>query len=400
MTVTYGTMIPEVQGPVFDLPVGGYTAPISTPHGYVILKVLKIDKVQKPDIDLSEIKDKLAEEVRRQKQSVATNAYTEKLREEYGVVWHMDNIGIVFNALPADRPYEEAPPRTQEVYPLLYFEAEDLEKPLVSWSMRTITIKDFSDLYDQASFFNRPRKQFRLGGIKGFLMLSVMNDISWETVRKSGIENDPEVKKILQRKKEEIMVSLLFEDMVNKQTVITRDMMVNYYNDNTEKFRVPEKRKFGVVVAGDVESARAAQEDLRAGKNVAAVAREYSIDEATLETQGMTGEVARGENPEYDGIGFALTRIGQVSEPFQTERGWMVLKLVEMSPERLYSMEEAEGRIEAALREIENDRRLKELLAKWKEELGVVIHEDNLAKANLPDRKELAEQKKKHRHRL
>jgi parvulin-like peptidyl-prolyl isomerase len=395
VTVTYGTLIPEMQGPLFDLPVGGYTEPILTAHGWVIVKVLKIDKVNKP-VKFEEIKDKLVDDVRRQKQTVATNKYTDKLREEAGVVWHMDNMEIIFNALPEDRPFEEAPPRNQEVYPLLFLEAGDLDKPLVSTNQRTITIKDFSDLYDQASFFNRPRKELRLGGIRGFLMLNIMNDISYEAVKKSGIENDPDVKKILQRKSEEISVNLLYEDMINKQTVITRDMMTNYYNDNIEQFNVPEKRKFGLVLAGDIETAQQAQEELRGGKPVAIVAKAYSIDEDTRATDGLTKEVSRGDNPEYDAVGFGLTRVGQVTEPFQTAKGWLVLKLVEMSPARVFTLEEAEGRVEAALRERENDRRLKELLAKWKEELGVVIHHDNLAKAKITERSPEEEKPKGH----
>lgn len=386
LTTAYGTLMPELQDPLFALPVGGYTEPVLTPHGYLIAKVLKIDEPAKKPFKFEEVKDKLYEEVRRAKESVALNAFTEKLRDDYGVVWHWDNMEIVYNALPADRPFEEAPPRNQEVYPLLYFDAGDLDKPLVSYPARTITIKDFSDLYDQASFFNRPRKQMRLGGIRGFLTLNIMNDISFDAVKKSGIENDPEVKAILKARREELMVNLLYEDMINKQTVITEEMMLNYYNDNTEAFHVAEKRKFGVVVAGDIETAQQVQEELRSGRPVAAVAAAYSIDEATREKQGMTAEVSRGENPEFDGVGFAMRRVGEVSEPFQTSKGWMVLKLVEMMPARVYSFEEAKGRIEPALREMENEKRLDELLAKWKEELGVVIHEDRLAKVTLPER--------------
>jgi parvulin-like peptidyl-prolyl isomerase len=386
VTAAYGTLMPELQDPLFSLPVGGYTEPILTPHGYIIAKVLKIDPPAKKPFKFEDVKANMYEEVRRAKEGVALNAFTEKLREDYGVTWHWENMELVYKALPEDRPYEEAPPRNQEIYPLLYFDAGDLDKPVVSYPARTITIKDFSDLYDQASFFNRPRKQLRLGGIRGFLTLNLMNDISFDAVKKSGIENDPEVKSIIKAKREELMVNLLYEDMVNKQTVITEEMMLNYYNDNTEAFHVTEKRKFGVVVAGDIETAQQVQEELRAGRSVAAVASAYSIDEPTRETQGMTKEVGKGENPEFDGVGFALRRVGDVSEPFQTSKGWMVLKLVEMMPARVYSFEEAQGRIEPALREQENERRLDELLAKWKEELGVVIHEDRLAKLTLPER--------------
>ncbi|MDH5627466.1 MAG: hypothetical protein OEY69_04140, partial [Candidatus Krumholzibacteria bacterium] len=77
---------------------------------------------------------------------------------------------------------------------------------------------------------------------------------------------------------------------------------------------------------------------------------------------------------------------GDVSEPFQTARGWMVLKLLERTEARTFTLQEVRPRIEAALREIKNDERLEELLAKWKEEYGVVINEKNLEKTQITER--------------
>jgi parvulin-like peptidyl-prolyl isomerase len=182
------------------------------------------------------------------------------------------------------------------------------------------------------------------------------------------------------------MVGLLYEDMVNKQTVVTASDIQNYYNDNIAKFQTPEKRKFGIILTGDMETAARAYDELKAGKPVRTVALAYSIDDETKETMGETGELSRGEQPEIDAVGFSLQRVGDVSEPFQTSRGWMVLKLVSRGDSRTFTLEEAHGRVESALREIKNDKRLQELLTKWKEEYGVVIHEDNLAKAKITER--------------
>ena len=50
-----------------------------------------------------------------------------------------------------------------------------------------------------------------------------------------------------------------------------------------------------------------------------------------------------------------------------------------------------------SLRELDNDKRLKELLAKWTEEYKVVVNEDNLKKVKLPVRTE--DQIKKNREK-
>lgn len=386
ITAPYGALLNELGEPLFKLPVGGFTEPIFTPQGWIIAQVIKIDHPSKPQGNFEDEKEKLRMQMQNERESAAVNDYTEKLRDKYGVTWNYDSLEIIFKALPPDRPVDQAVSRDQEVYPLLYFEAGDLDKPVVSYPARTITIKDFSDLYDRASFYNRPRREMRLGGIRGFLTLNIMNDISTDAVAKSGIENDPEVKKLLDTKRDELMVNLMYEDLVNKKTVVTYDRMQTYYNDNKESMRTPERRNFGIVITGDQETALKAQEDMLAGKPMATVAAAYATDGEVLEKKGQTGLVMRGEVPDVDDTGFNMKGVGEVSTPFQVSSGWMVLKLMELQPERVFTFDEAKDRIEAALREQDNDKRLNDLLAKWKDEFKVVIHDDNLKKVTLPER--------------
>jgi len=388
LTAPYGALLPQLDEPVFALPVGGYTQPILTPQGWTIIQVIKLNKTSKPQGTYDEMKERIRTDLHNERETVAVNDYTEKLREKYGVVWNYDSMEIIFKALPPDRSLDAAPSRDQEVYPLLYFEAADLDRPVVSYPGRTITIKDFSDLYDRASFYNRPRREMRIGGIRGFLMSNIMNDISNDAIAKSNIENDPEVKKLLDTKRDELMVNLMYEDLVNKKAIVTYDRMQKYYDDNKESLRSPERRNFGVVITGDMDTALKAQEAMLAGQPMQVVVANYCSDPEVTEKRGETGLVTRGENPDFDNTGFAMTRVGEVSTPFQVSNGWMVVKLLELQPERTFTFEEARDRIEAVLREQDNDKRLNELLAKWKDEFKVVVYDNNLKKVKLPQRLE------------
>jgi parvulin-like peptidyl-prolyl isomerase len=385
LNATYGSLVPDIQQKMFATAVGEYTEPILTAYGWVIIKVVSRTEGRHPQ-PFETVKDQMRTEIKQSKEAVELNKFTDKLRDDYGVVWNYDNLMLVFNALPPDRPFEEAPARDQEVYPLLYFDAIDLDKPLVNYQGKSIAIKDFSDIYDQASFYERPRRDFRLGGIRGFLTPPIMNEISADVVRKSDIEKDPEVADVLRAKKEEFMINALYEDMVNQKTVVTQEQQQAYYNDNHEMFRTPEKRQFGVILAGDMETAQKARQELRSGKPLATVANAYSIDEETVANGGVTNFVTNGENAEIDAVGFGLKRVGDISEPFQTSRGWMVLRLVELQEAKFFSYDEALPGIEGRLKNEANDKKLKELLDKWKEEFGVVIHDDNLKKVHVTER--------------
>ena len=112
----------------------------------------------------------------------------------------------------------------------------------------------------------------------------------------------------------------------------------------------------------------------------------YTIDETTRRTLAETELLSEGEQPELDKVGFDLQRVGAVSEPFETSRGYMILKLTERQDSRTYTIDEARGSIQGALKQTKNDTRLKELLEKWKEEVEVVVYEDNLREVQVEER--------------
>lgn len=381
-TAVFDAYGPQFKFGVLDLEVGDVTEPIESPFGFFIIKVLKKEDAKQKE-PFEEVREKLREEIRAAQEALLANEITDEIRKAANVVWYWDNFHLVLEALPQDRSLTNPPDRREEVYPLLFFDEEDMEKPLVSYNDVTVAVKDFSEFYDRASFFTRPRREQRYGGIKTFLMERVMAVLVPEEMERSKIAEHPEVKAVIDAKREEIMVSRLYEDMVNQQTVVSDNMIRDYYADNTDRFKVPEKRRFGVILTGDIESAQEAYKQIKDGVRFRKVAMDYSIDEDTKETLGETVLLAEGEQPEIDRVGFAMENIGDVSEPFETSKGWMVLKLTERTEASVYTIDEAREQIRSAIKQRLNEERLNELLAKWKEELGVVIHTENLKKAEL-----------------
>jgi parvulin-like peptidyl-prolyl isomerase len=385
LDVTYGNYAPMLQQAIFKQPIGGITKPIWSQYGFFVIKVVSRHEPTHKE-PFEKIRDKLEEEVRVQNEMLLQTQVNDEIMEKANLTWYWDNLRIAFQALPPDRPLTNAPDRREEVYPLLYFEQGDLEKPLATYKDKVITIRDFSDYYDQTSFYERPRREGRLAGVKLFLGHYIIKELIAEEVASSNIEQRPEVKHAIESKQEELMVSRLYQDMVNSQTIVTTKMIDEYYKEHKDTFQIKEKRRFGVILTGDLESANAAYDKIKKGERFHKVAMEYSIDKQTLNNLAETPLLTKGQNPEIDEVGFSLDKVGAVSEPFETTRGWMVLKLKEKTEAGQLSRERAGSSIESALKQMENEKRLNELLAKWKEELGLVIHEDNLSKIQVEPR--------------
>ena len=293
-TLSYGRLSPDFQIPVFRLAVGEYTEPLFSPYGYFIVKCLRRSEPRtrtpyEEDYETSKF------EIKSQLEAIRTNEMSNEMRQDHGVTWFHDAMRVCFDALPPDRPLKNAPRRQDEVYPLLYFEPEDLDKVVVTYDDKTIRIKDFSDYYDQSSFYGRPRRDFRVMGIRSFLTERIMSDILEKEMSSPEVQNDPEIQRILAKKQEELMVNRLFEDRIKGGIKVTDNMIRTYYQDNLPAFSVPEKRRFGIILTSEYDKIVEAHNALKAGDLFRSVVMKYTIDAETRRTFGETELLARGE---------------------------------------------------------------------------------------------------------
>jgi len=190
----------------------------------------------------------------------------------------------------------------------------------------------------------------------------------------------------LAKKKEQFMVDKMYEELVNKQSEVLPEEIETYYNDNLEQFRRPEERRLGVILAGSKERAEEARKKIRAGEPFDTVSAQYSIPDLARDERVGTRFVAKGQNPEMDEVAFALQNVADLSEPFETSRGWMVLKLMERRPEKIMELADATDSIRQALKVVKNEQRLNSLLDKWRAEVDIKIFDKVLLKANVQEK--------------
>ncbi len=379
IAAVYGQFPPHFQEALFSTKVGGITKPIQNPYGFFVIKV--ISRNQPPQKPFEELKSMLERRVLYLQELKLTTEMSDRVREKYGFELYDDNLEIILDAMPPDRPIENPIPRDLEIYPLLDLAVGDFDKPVATYLGKTITIKDFSDLYDRADYGLRPRREFRLGGIRKFLVDLAMAQLIEEELATSGIENEPQVARMLHRKQEELMVNVMYFDLIDKHTVVEYEEVQKYYDDNIEHFHSDERRRFQIILTGDKATADLAKSRVTRGTILTRVAADYATDEEIADTGLNDVLITRGETPEIDTYGFALKKEGDISEPFQITDGWVVAKLVEIRPAGYVLVSEAQHEINHELKQRKNDERLNELIIKWKPAYDVTIYEKNLKKA-------------------
>ncbi|MDH3214775.1 MAG: peptidyl-prolyl cis-trans isomerase [Candidatus Krumholzibacteria bacterium] len=377
----YGQFPTHFQDELFSKKVGEVTKPIINPYGYFVIKVINSKRpTQKP---FEEVKPELEKMATTQKTSKLTFELSNQIMEKHGFQWYDDNLKIIFNAMPPDQPVDNPPNRDLEVYPLLKLAVEDMEKPVASYLDKTITVKDFSDLYDRGHFYQRPRRERRLGGLRKFLADIAMNELVVVEIESSGIEGEPEVISMLNRKREDMMISRLHVELIDEQVDVREPEIEAYYKDNQELFRREEERRFSAIVTGDRASATEAWEKLSSGADFKTVARSLSVPELAAQARVNDRLLAKGQVAEIDDHGFNIANLGDISEPFELSVGWAVVRLDEKLPERIRSYDEVQNEIRHRLKTIKGGERLDQLLSKWRQEYTVEVFDKNLKKAKL-----------------
>ncbi|MBW8366337.1 MAG: SurA N-terminal domain-containing protein [Arenimonas sp.] len=84
------------------------------------------------------------------------------------------------------------------------------------------------------------------------------------------------------------------------------------------------------------------------GADFAAIARESSDDLGSKAEGGNLGAIAEGDiGEEFEAALFALTQVGQVTDPVRTPAGWHVIQLRELTPGSERPFEDVRGDLEA-----------------------------------------------------
>jgi peptidyl-prolyl cis-trans isomerase C len=385
VSAAFGQFPPHFQDELFSTEVGDVTQPIINQYGYFVIKV--ISKSQPPKRPFDEVAQHVRLIARQQKQLRATYELSMEIRKKHNFEFHDDNLKTILNAFPPDRDYMDPPNRDTEVYPLLDIALEDLDKPVATYDDQVLTVRDFSDLYDRAQFVQRPRREYRLGSIKKFLLDVVMNDLIEVELASSGIENEPEVAEMFDRKREELMVNRLYWDLIDQQTTVRWNEVEDFYKDNMEAFHSGERRRFNIILTPNKRSAEQARQRVNDGGSFERIAQDYASNEEIQETGINDVYLVAGDRPELDEAGFSLRDVGDISKPFEIQQGWVIAKLVAREPEGYRPITEVQQDINHRLKQEKNDERLDELLVKWREEYNIQIFENNLKKVEVKPRR-------------
>jgi foldase protein PrsA len=155
---------------------------------------------------------------------------------------------------------------------------------------------------------------------------------------------------LLFRVRLDVLSNQVRQKIVEGKGKVTDQEVTNYYNKNKSRFATPETRDLNVVLTEKAPQAKKALAELKSGKSFKAVAKKYSIDEASKSQGGKLPAVAKGQQEKALDTAVFKAKKGQLTGPVKTQFGYYVFEVTKVTAADQQSLEQAKESIRAQLK--------------------------------------------------
>lgn len=151
--------------------------------------------------------------------------------------------------------------------------------------------------------------------------------------REMGLEKDWRFLRTMEFSRSFILTTVTIENAITKRATPPEDSLLIYYDANPSKFCITAQTWWRHIMVATESEARGIRQRLLAGEVFADLAAELSLDETSAANGGEMPPVNETYNCGYLGVQPELSEMilamekDEISEPFQTEHGWHVVKV-------------------------------------------------------------------------
>ncbi len=243
----------------------------------------------------------------------------------------------------------------------------------------------------------RALEPYREGQAKQeFLQNWLAQEILYRQALADGLGDRPRTKRVL----EDVTRGVLSQELMNEKLAasvnITDTDLQMYYAAHKDKYVESARAKISHIRVTEETQAHELLQRLKDGEDFAGLAKEASEDEATRDAGGaVSGDVVRGayvagigDANEINAAIFAAAAPAVLDKPFQTEKGWEIVKVEQKRPERQKGLDEVAQEVGMELlqskRQEVQSKYIKEIMDKH----DVVVHTSVFAPAPGSDAQE------------
>ena len=149
--------------------------------------------------------------------------------------------------------------------------------------------------------------------------------------------------------KEDMKADLLLENVLKKRIKVTDDEIKAYFEENKDSLAQSEQVQASHILVKTEKEATAILKELKDGADFAKLAKEKSTDTGSAVEGGDLGLFGKGEMTEaFEKAAFAL-KVGDISEPVESEYGYHIIKVTDKKEAKKATLEDNKETIKETL---------------------------------------------------
>lgn len=153
-----------------------------------------------------------------------------------------------------------------------------------------------------------------------------------------------------QEMNENIVSYLQMIKLLEPRIKVSDEEISAYYEENKEMFAKSEQVEASHILVEDEATAKDIKKQLDEGKDFAELAAQNSIDTSNAQNGGNLGFFGRGEMvEEFETAAFAM-RVGEISDPVQTQFGYHIINVTDRLEAQQPSLEDSRAEIKETLK--------------------------------------------------
>ena len=233
-----------------------------------------------------------------------------------------------------------------------------------------------------------------------YLQMWLAQEVLYRQALEEELAEKPEAKKLIDNLTRGALSQLQMNNELASKINITEIDVQTYYTANKDKFIDPDKASISHILLEDQQKANELIARIKGGEDFGELAKQFSKDESTKEKAGRI-ETETQEGSYVAGIGsyeelnkkiFAAGPGKVLDEPFETEKGWEIVKVETITPERQKTLDEVSQQVISMLANQKRQDVQSSYIEQMMDKHNVIMHTSAFGGAGQTESQEAAPQ--------
>ncbi len=229
-----------------------------------------------------------------------------------------------------------------------------------------------------------------------YLQMWLAQEVLYRQALEEELAEKPEAKKLIDNLTRGALSQLQMNNELASKINITETDVQTYYAANKDKFIDPAKASISHILLEDQQKANELIGQIKDGEDFGELAKQFSKDESTKEKAGRI-ETQTQEGSYIAGIGaheelnkkiFAAGPGKVLDEPFETEKGWEIVKVETITPERQKTIDEVSQQVISMLANQKRQDVQSSYIEQMMDKHNVIMHTSAFVGANQTESQE------------